>query len=103
METKRAVCTVCDIACQLHVGVKDGRVLRVTPPDNPIVADVCAAAVVRRPGKLRRDAPSTFRRAVGFSDLPGFYASVLVSPPAAGRSRPGDQPSPPRRHASKGC
>lgn len=28
MVTKRAVCTVCDIACQLHVDVEDGRVLR---------------------------------------------------------------------------
>lgn len=39
MATKRAVCTVCDIACQLHVEVDDGKVLRVTPPDNPVFAD----------------------------------------------------------------
>ena len=48
METKRAVCTVCDIACQLHVDVEEGRVLRVTPPDNPIVAD--NFCLHRRPG-----------------------------------------------------
>ena len=58
METKRAVCTVCDIACQLHVDVEEGRVLRVTPPDNPIVADnfclkgISAPRLYDRPERL---------------------------------------------------
>jgi anaerobic selenocysteine-containing dehydrogenase len=52
------VCTVCDIACQLHVDVEEGRVLRVTPPDNPIVADnfclkgISAPRLYDRPERL---------------------------------------------------
>ncbi|HEY2223621.1 molybdopterin-containing oxidoreductase family protein [Actinomycetospora sp.] len=38
-EVKRAVCTVCDIACQLHVHVRDGAVDRVTRPTNPVTKD----------------------------------------------------------------
>ncbi|KRB72692.1 dehydrogenase [Nocardioides sp. Root190] len=38
MERKRAVCTVCDIACQLQVEVEDDKVLRVLPPENPVTA-----------------------------------------------------------------
>ena len=37
--TKRAVCTVCDIACQLRVTVEDGEVTKISPPDNPVVHD----------------------------------------------------------------
>lgn len=37
--SKRAVCTVCDIACQLRVDVRDGVVERVSHPDNPILKD----------------------------------------------------------------
>lgn len=41
IEVKRAVCTVCDIACQLHVHVhvRDGAVDRVTRPTNPVTKD----------------------------------------------------------------
>ncbi len=38
-ETKRAVCTVCDIACQLQVTVQDGEVTKISPPDNPVLKD----------------------------------------------------------------
>lgn len=38
-ERKRAVCTVCDIACQLHVTVDDGTVTRISRPTNPILKD----------------------------------------------------------------
>ncbi len=38
-EIKRAVCTVCDIACQLEVHVADGAVQKITPPSNPVVKD----------------------------------------------------------------
>ncbi len=35
METKRALCASCDIACSVAVEVEDGRVLRVRSSDNP--------------------------------------------------------------------
>lgn len=38
-EVRRAVCTVCDIACQLHVHVRDGAVQRVSRPTNPVTKD----------------------------------------------------------------
>ncbi len=38
IEVKKAVCTVCDIACQLEVHVQDGAVQKVAPPSNPVVA-----------------------------------------------------------------
>ena len=39
VQVKKAVCTVCDIACQLDVHVRDGRVEKVAPPSNPVFAD----------------------------------------------------------------
>lgn len=38
-ETKRAVCAVCDIACQLDVTVEDGEVVKISPPSNPVIKD----------------------------------------------------------------
>lgn len=58
MATKRAVCTVCDIACQLHVEVDNGRLLRVSPPTNPVVAEnfclkgISAPRLYDRPERL---------------------------------------------------
>lgn len=39
VHTKKAVCTVCDIACQLQVDVSEGEVVRVRPPVNPATKD----------------------------------------------------------------
>ncbi|MGY3555495.1 molybdopterin-containing oxidoreductase family protein [Williamsia sp. R60] len=60
MVTKRAVCTVCDIACQLQVEVDDGRVTRVSPPANPVIAGnfclkgIAAPRLYDRPDRLTR-------------------------------------------------
>lgn len=58
--TKRAVCTVCDIACQLDVQVQDGKVLKILPPSNPVVKDnfcfkgLNAAKLYDRPERLTK-------------------------------------------------
>lgn len=55
---KKAVCTVCDIACQLEVHVRDGQVAKVAPPSNPVVADnfcfkgITAPKLYARPERL---------------------------------------------------
>ncbi|MEV6657274.1 molybdopterin-containing oxidoreductase family protein [Nocardia fluminea] len=58
MVSKRAVCTVCDIACQLQVEVSDGRVTRVSPSANPVIAEnyclkgISAPRLYDRPDRL---------------------------------------------------
>lgn len=58
--TRRAVCTVCDAACQLRVTVHNGEVTRIGPSDNPLLADnICikgatAAALYARPERLKQ-------------------------------------------------
>lgn len=57
---KKAVCTVCDIACQLEVHVRDGQVAKVAPPSNPVVAEnfcfkgITAPKLYARPERLTR-------------------------------------------------
>lgn len=57
--TKRAVCTVCDIACQLDVTVQDGAVTKVSPPSNPVIKDnycvkgISAAKLYATPDRLK--------------------------------------------------
>jgi anaerobic selenocysteine-containing dehydrogenase len=59
-EVKKAVCTVCDIACQLDVHVRDGEVTKVAPPSNPVFADfyclkgISAAKLYGRPERLKQ-------------------------------------------------
>ena len=45
-ETKHVVCTICDIGCQLRAETKDGRLSRILPHDNPLLArNICYKGV----------------------------------------------------------
>lgn len=71
VEVKKAVCTVCDIACQLEVHVADGQVRKVTPPSNPVVADnfcfkgITAPKLYARPERLTRPLKRVGERGAG--------------------------------------
>ena len=57
--TRYVVCSVCDIGCQLRAETEDGRLTRILPHDNPILArNVCfkgiaAPQIHNHPDRLR--------------------------------------------------
>lgn len=68
---KKAVCTVCDIACQLEVHVRDGHVAKVAPPSNPVIAEnfcfkgITAPKLYARPERLTRPLRRVGERGAG--------------------------------------
>ena len=51
VETKKALCATCDIACSVVTEVKDGRVVRVRSSDNPIFKDnICMKGIIAPKG-----------------------------------------------------
>jgi len=45
-QSKHVVCTICDIGCQLRAEVKDGRLARILPHENPLLArNICYKGV----------------------------------------------------------
>ncbi|MDG2048643.1 MAG: molybdopterin-dependent oxidoreductase, partial [Myxococcota bacterium] len=57
--TKHVVCSICDIGCQLRAVQEDGRVTRILPHDNPLLAPnicfkgVAAPQIHNHPDRLR--------------------------------------------------
>jgi anaerobic selenocysteine-containing dehydrogenase len=81
-EIKKAVCTVCDIACQLEVHVRDGAVQKVAPPSNPVVAGnfcfkgISAPKLYARPERLTRPLKRVGPRGSGeWEEIP--YAQAM--------------------------
>ena len=83
-ETKHVVCTICDIGCQLRAETKDGRLARILPHDNPLLArNICYKGVAAPHIHNHADRLRTPLKRVGERDgrlLCGNFAGVCCVP-----------------------